>query len=114
MFPSLGNGGYDARDYALKLRYGSEPSGPVRGTVAIDAIARQDLSRFNLDFAGGGVSSVRVNGRQARFDWQRSDEELVIIERRTKHTRLSLPVRAHRTPPVHPARVPDRQPQQPL
>lgn len=104
LFPTLGNGGYDSTDYTLKLRYGTDPSGPVRGTVAMNAIARQDLSRFNLDFAGDGVSSVRVNGRPARFDWQRSDEELVIIPAQSLRRGCSFTVEVTYTShPIAPA-----------
>ena len=44
------------------------------------ARATQDLSRFNLDFAGGAVGSVSVNGQAARF--AREGEELVITPSR--------------------------------
>lgn len=79
LFPDLGNGGYDAQQYALKLRYPAEvPAQRVDGVVRMDAIAKQDLSSFNMDFGGDSVDSVRVNGRPATFDWQRQKEELVI------------------------------------
>src|SRR4051794_30503113 len=74
-FPGLGNGGYDVLHYDLDLRYAtSAPSQPIDGTVTIVARATQPLSRFDLDFAGGGVSRVSVDHRTAL--WSRSGEEL--------------------------------------
>jgi aminopeptidase N len=77
LFQNLGNGGYDAQQYALKLRYAAgAPDQPVRGVVRMDATATQNLSSFNLDFAGDAIREVKVNGKPARVDWQQ--EELVI------------------------------------
>jgi aminopeptidase N len=87
LFPTLGNGGYDARHYDLKFTYPtSAPSQTVNGRVTMIARATQSLSRFNLDFAGEAVESVRVNG--SRADWTRSGDELVITPRH--------PIRNHR------------------
>jgi aminopeptidase N len=81
LFPTLGNGGYDALHYTLDLRYAtSSPTQGLEGTATIVARATQALSRFNLDFAGGGVAAVSVNGRAAT--WAREGEELVITPRR--------------------------------
>ncbi len=77
LFPTLGNGGYDARHYSLDLRYATAaPQQTVSGTVTMYAKATQSLSRFNLDFAGDSVRSVSVNGRNARWSWAK--EELSI------------------------------------
>src|SRR4051794_9808503 len=77
LFPGLGNGGYDVQHYLVDLRY---PTGavtdPIEGTVAINARATETLSRFDLDWGGGPVGGVTVDGRQAR--WSQHDEELVI------------------------------------
>jgi aminopeptidase N len=79
IYPNLGNGGYDARDYALKLRYPTTvPTEQVQGTVTMNAVATHDLSSLNLDFNGEAVTSVRVNGQPATYDWQQHAEELVI------------------------------------
>lgn len=79
LFPNLGNGGYDATSYALKLRYETAaPVQPVSGRVKMEASATQDLSSFNLDFGGDSVGTVRVNGKPATFVWQQAQEELVI------------------------------------
>jgi aminopeptidase N len=81
LFPELGNGGYDVQHYDLDLRYAtSAPSQALDGTVTILAKATQDLSRFNLDFAGRSVGAVSVNGQAAA--WRREREELVITPRR--------------------------------
>src|SRR3954451_4004652 len=64
LFPGLGNGGYDVRHVTLNLRYPTAaPLQTVQGSVVIDARATQDLSRFNLDFAGDSVGGVWVDGR---------------------------------------------------
>jgi aminopeptidase N len=77
LFPQLGNGGYDVQHYDLDLRYATAaPSQGIDGTVTILAKATQDLSRFNLDFAGQGVGAVRVNGLPAKFS--RTPDDLVI------------------------------------
>jgi aminopeptidase N len=77
LFPKLGNGGYDVRHYDVALNYAtSAPSQGIDGTVTITATATQDLSRFDLDFAGDGVGSVSVNNQPATF--ARSGQELVI------------------------------------
>jgi aminopeptidase N len=81
LFPELGNGGYDVRNYALDLTYPTrEPQQTVLGRVTIRARTTQSLSSFNLDFDGDSVSAVRVNGRSA--DWTISAEELVIKPKR--------------------------------
>jgi hypothetical protein len=50
LFRGLGNGGYDADHYHLKLTYpSSTPQQTVRGTVTMLAKATHALSRFNLD-----------------------------------------------------------------
>jgi aminopeptidase N len=77
LFPTLGNGGYDAQHYTLSLRYPTAArSQTVVGTLTMDATATQALSAFNLDFDGDAVSSVTVEGAAAAFSLQ--GEELVI------------------------------------
>jgi len=82
LYPTLGNGGYDALHYDLALRYAtSKPSQGIDGTVTMVAKATQWLSRFDLDFSGSGVGSISVNGRSAKF--VRSGEDLVITPSRS-------------------------------
>src|SRR4051812_42439567 len=58
IFPALGNGGYNAGHYKLRLSYpAAAPVQQVRGIVTMDAVATQDLSSFNLDFGGDAVKS---------------------------------------------------------
>src|SRR3954452_4151134 len=77
VFPLLGNGGYDVQHYLLDLRYASaDPTAAVHGTVTITARATQDLSRFDLDWSGGAIGNVTVDGRAAR--WSRDGGELVV------------------------------------
>jgi aminopeptidase N len=92
LFPQLGNGGYDVLHYDLDLRYAtSAPSQSIDGTVTILARATQSLSRLNLDFAGGGITDVTVNGRRAA--WRRSGEELVITPKHALAKRARFVVR---------------------
>ena len=80
--PGLGNGGYDVHHYDLDLRYATAaPTQGLEGNATIVARATQDLSRFNLDFGGGAVGGVSVNGKSARF--ARQGEELVITPSRS-------------------------------
>lgn len=79
--PGGGNGGYDVRLYDLDLRYETaDPGQGLEGDETILARATKSLSRFNLDFAGEGVSAVWVDGKRARF--VRDGDELVITPRR--------------------------------
>lgn len=81
LYPLLGNGGYDVQNYDLRVRYPrKDPKQTVTGDVTITAVATQNLSRFNLDFGGGGVGAVKVNERSATFT--RDGDELVITPRR--------------------------------
>ncbi|HEX2128811.1 MAG TPA: M1 family metallopeptidase [Solirubrobacterales bacterium] len=73
-FPEAGNGGYDVSQYALDLRY--QRSGAIRANATITAGATQDLSAFNLDYAGPRVRRVSVNGAAAQF--AREGHELVV------------------------------------
>ena len=74
-YPSAGNGGYDVRNYDVKLNY--EPQNEqLAGDVTIAARATQDLSSFNLDLRGFKISSLTVNGAAASF--ARKDQELTV------------------------------------
>ena len=81
LFPTLGNGGYDAEHYALDLSYPTGgPSDTVQGKVTMRAEATKSLSRFNLDFDGDSIGGVTVDGRPAT--WELQGEELVITPAR--------------------------------
>jgi aminopeptidase N len=109
LYPLLGNGGYDVQNYDLGLRYpAKDPKQTVTGDVTITAVATQNLSRFDLDFGGGSVGRVSVNGHSAEFT--RSGEELIVTPRRHlakgKHFRVTVagftatPIAANADSPV--------------
>lgn len=75
-FPTLGNGGYDAQHYTIALT-ADLATNTIDATTTITALATQELSAFNLDFAGPAVLSVEVNGALA--DWDRRDRELTVV-----------------------------------
>ena len=74
-FPRLGNGGYDVEHYKVVLTV-DPVANTLRGSATIAALAEQPLARFNLDLFGLEVSSIKVNGENAKF--VREDHELVI------------------------------------
>jgi aminopeptidase N len=88
-YPDYGNGGYDVGHYDIRLRYFPDTD-RLTGTTTILATAKQDLSRFNLDFALD-VSSVRVNGWAATFARQGA-HELVVTPARSIRAGQSMTV----------------------
>lgn len=74
LFPKMGNGGYDAERYDLKLHV--HPDRRLDAESTMTAVAEKDLHSFNLDFRGFEVEQVQVNGAEARFE--REDGELII------------------------------------
>jgi aminopeptidase N len=76
LFPSLGNGGYDALHYTLDLSADIQKN-TLSGTVTMDAQATQALSAFNLDFWGFSISAVTVNDEPV--DYHRQNAELTIV-----------------------------------
>ena len=74
-YPLDGNGGYNVKHYSLDVGYDPETN-RLTGIARIRAEATQDLSRFNLDFDGLTVRSVKVNTNDAT--WARSRGELTI------------------------------------
>ncbi|MEW2548292.1 M1 family metallopeptidase [Streptomyces sp. NPDC047002] len=79
-YPTYGNGGYDVSHYDLDLDY-RPAADRLSGTAVVTATATQSLTRFDLDFALD-VSSVRVDGRPARFTTS-GEQELVITPAHT-------------------------------
>ena len=77
-FPLYGNGGYDVKHYLLKVSYDPATDRLV-GVATISARATQNLSRFNLDFVGLTVRSIKVDGRPA--SWSRTEHELTVTPR---------------------------------
>jgi hypothetical protein len=77
-FPLDGNGGYEVGHYGLDIAYDPD-SDRLEGVATIEATATKNLSRFNFDFDGLTVRSIRVDGRNA--DWDRRHGELMITPR---------------------------------
>ncbi|MFJ8362916.1 M1 family metallopeptidase [Streptomyces sp. NPDC093984] len=77
-FPGLGNGGFDARHYALDVAYAPD-TGRLDGRTTITARATQSLTSFDLDLQQLQVAQVEVNGRPARFT--RQGDEIRITPR---------------------------------
>ncbi len=75
LYPTLGNGGYDARHYTIDLDV-DVASNTISGTTTIAAQATQDLATFHLDLAGLGVRRVLIDERPASF--ARTGHELII------------------------------------
>jgi aminopeptidase N len=73
-YPELGNTGYDVDHYRIDLTF--EPPSTLTATVSIDAVATDNLSMFNLDFAGYDITDLTVDDQQAAF--ARSKDELTI------------------------------------
>jgi aminopeptidase N len=65
-YPALGNGGYDAQHYTLDLAV-NVAHNTISGSASMTALARQDLVRFSLDFAGFHIEWVTVDGARASY-----------------------------------------------
>ncbi|MER5657151.1 M1 family metallopeptidase [Streptomyces sp. NPDC002131] len=77
-FPQLGNGGFDARHYALDVAY-DPATDRLDGRTTLTARAIQNLSSFDLDLQKLDVTKVEVNGRRAHFT--RSGDEIRVTPR---------------------------------
>ncbi|NJP75306.1 M1 family metallopeptidase, partial [Streptomyces sp. C1-2] len=77
-FPRLGNGGFDARHYALDVAYDPDTD-RLDGRTTLTARATQSLSSFDLDLQKLEVTRVDVNGRRAEF--ARDGDEIRITPR---------------------------------
>ncbi|MEU5311258.1 M1 family metallopeptidase [Streptomyces sp. NPDC021562] len=75
LMPLDGNGGYTVRRYTLDLDWRA-PGTPFPAGTTIAATATQDLSRFDLDFAGNTLHRVTVDGAPATA--VRDGDELVV------------------------------------
>ena len=95
-FPMDGNGGYDVTHYGLELAY--DPATDVlSGVATIDAVAKQDLARFNLDFDGLAIDELTLDGLDAPFS--RSAGELRVTSPGiTQGTPFVLEVTYHGVP----------------
>jgi aminopeptidase N len=66
LYPAIGNGGYDALAYRLRLGY-RPAARMLDGRARMAALATQDLRSFSLDLQGLVVRGVRVGGVPAFF-----------------------------------------------
>ncbi|WP_326565015.1 M1 family metallopeptidase [Amycolatopsis rhabdoformis] len=90
LFPGLGNGGYDARDYDVSLDYRPGVT-TMAATVTMRAVATQSLSSFGLDSAVARIDSVEVDGAAAEFTTQ--GEKLVVTPARPLRKGVPFTVR---------------------
>ncbi|MEZ5184157.1 MAG: hypothetical protein R2720_00290 [Candidatus Nanopelagicales bacterium] len=67
LLPQVGNGGYDVDHYRIYLDYDPATNTFKSASTTVSATADQRLKEFSLDFQDLHVSSVKVNGRAARF-----------------------------------------------
>ncbi len=79
-YPGFGNGGYDTQHYTLDITVHDIKTSDLEAVTTIDAVATQDLGRFNLDFLGFDITLVTVSGEAAEFE--RNGQELTIIPAR--------------------------------
>jgi aminopeptidase N len=94
LLPGSGNGGYRVDRYALGFDWqGPGIAFPAR--TEITARPTQNLSRFNLDFAGNTLGRVTVDGRTASTT--REGDELVITPPRALRKGQEFKVRVEYT-----------------
>ena len=77
LYPDFGNGGYDVQRYILDITINDVTTSDLSAVTTIEAVAIQELSRFNLDFAGFDITSLTVNDEAAKFE--RAGQELTVI-----------------------------------
>jgi aminopeptidase N len=82
VFPTLGNGGYDALRYDLAFTYLADTR-LVDAVSTMTARATQTLSEFSLDSVGAQIHQVTVNGRHVEFSQE--GEKLVVTPGRNLH-----------------------------
>ena len=68
LFPQIGNGGYDVKNYRIYLDYDPATNTFNSARTTIRAKATQTLKEFSLDFQNLDVESVEVDGRKAGFE----------------------------------------------
>jgi aminopeptidase N len=74
-YPQAGNGGYDVEHYLIRLDV-RDRSREVAAVTTITADSTQALSRFNLDYHGPKLRSVRVDGQPAAYDRDHGELEV--------------------------------------
>jgi aminopeptidase N len=79
LFSQLGNGGYDVDHYTIELDVAVEKNF-ISGKTTIEATTTQDLSAFNLDFAGLEVKQLEVDGQEEEFSREGSELTVELAE----------------------------------
>jgi len=77
LYPGFGNGGYEVIAYTLDITVKDVSTSELEAAAVIDAVALQDLNRFNLDFIGFEVTSIQVQKEAAEFE--RRGQELTVL-----------------------------------
>jgi aminopeptidase N len=89
LLPQLGNGGYDAEHYTIKLDYDPAANRLDSAKTKIVATATKKLKEFSLDFQDDlDVSGVTVNGREADFIFEEATPDLSPIPEVTQPMKL--------------------------
>jgi len=65
IFPALGDAGLDVTHYDLTLS-ATPGTDSLQGRAVLSVTARRPLTQIGLDFAGPGVTGVKVNGQPAQ------------------------------------------------
>ncbi|GAA0463684.1 M1 family metallopeptidase [Streptomyces stramineus] len=91
LFPDLGNPGYDVSAYDITFTYHGNDK-PLDAVTTVEAEATTWLERFNLDFSGGTVRSVRVNGLPAEFTPVKEDLSVTPAVPLPAHGRFTVTV----------------------
>jgi aminopeptidase N len=88
LLPQLGNGGYDAKSYRIKLNYDPAANEFESARTKLVAKAKKKLRKFSLDFQDLDVSRVTVNGRRAKFRQVEAKPDLSDIPEVTQPMKL--------------------------
>lgn len=98
LFPTVGNGGYDVKHYAITLTYDATTK-RIAARTTIEAKATKPLSSFSFDLEGLTVSKVSVGGKKATFT--RHANKLVVTPAKAVRGTFSTTVTYGGTPVTH-------------
>jgi len=102
IFPTIGNGGYDAQHYDLNLTY-VPGAHLLEGTTTMTAVATQPLREFSMDFDGFTIVALTVNGIPATNARASDNANKLVIDPATPlkvGERFSVAVTYAGSPPV--------------
>lgn len=66
-FPDLGNPGYEATHYRIKLNFDPDKN-RLQGDVTMTAVAHPGLSKFSVDFSGFEIKRLLLDGSPVKFE----------------------------------------------